>query len=134
MEWKVRGIRGATTVSENTVGAMAIAVNELIDEIEAHNVFKPEDMVCVFFTVTADLDAMFPAAAARKRSGWDYVPLIDLQQMNVKGSLERCIRILIQVNTLLPQSAIVHRYLRQAQALRPDLDIQLTTNNFNLGG
>lgn len=121
VEWKVRGIRGATTVNENTKTAIAIAVNELIAEIEAHNLFKPEDVVCVFFTVTTDLDAMFPAAAARKRPGWDHVPLIDLQQMKVENSLERCIRILIQVNTMQPQSAIVHRYLRQAQALRPDL-------------
>ena len=126
MEWKVRGIRGATTVTENTVVAMSNAVNELIAEIEAHNLFQPEDIVCVFFTVTPDLDAMFPAAAARIRPGWNHVPLIDLQQMKVQGSLDRCIRILIQVNTLLPQSAIVHRYLRQAQALRPDLDIQFS--------
>jgi len=126
VDWKVRGIRGATTVTENTKTAMAISVNELIDEIEAHNSFNPEDIVCVFFTVTTDLDAMFPAAAARKRPGWDHVPLIDIQQMKVQNSLERCIRILIQVNTLLPQSAIVHRYLRQAQALRPDLDIQFS--------
>ena len=124
MEWKVRGIRGATTVTENTVAAMTHAVNELIAEIEAHNLFKPEDIVCVFFTVTPDLDAMFPAAAARKRTGWDRVPLMDIQQMSVKGSLERCIRVLIQVNTSVSQSAIVHRYLREARTLRPDLDIQ----------
>ncbi|MEO1005866.1 MAG: chorismate mutase [Cyanobacteria bacterium J06638_38] len=129
MEWKVRGIRGATTVIENTATAMTNAVNELLDEIENHNLFKPEDVVCVFFTVTADLNAIFPAAVARKRPGWDHVPLIDLQQMQVEGSLTRCIRILIQVNTSLPQSTIVHRYLHQAQALRPDLDFPLTTNN-----
>jgi chorismate mutase len=125
IEWRVRGVRGATTVNDNTVTAMSDAVHELIAEIEAHNLFRPEDIVCVFFTVTADLDAMFPAAAARKRPGWGHVPLIDLQQMNVKGSLKRCIRILIQVNTSVDQSAIVHRYLRQAQALRPDLDVQM---------
>ena len=125
MEWKVRGIRGATTVAENTPVAMTFAVNELLDEIEAHNIFKPQDLVCVIFTVTTDLDAMFPAAAARKRPGWNYVPLIDLQQMHVAGSLERCIRVLAQVNTALPQSAITHRYLHQAQALRPDLNIQM---------
>lgn len=122
MEWKVRGIRGATTVKENTAGAIADAVNELLTEIEAHNQFQPSDIVCVFFTTTADLDTMFPAAAARQRPGWNYVPLIDLQQMQVKGSLERCIRVLIQINTQVPQSKIIHRYLRQAQALRPDLD------------
>jgi chorismate mutase len=105
---------------------MSDAVHELIAEIEAHNLFRPQDIVCVFFTVTADLDAMFPAAAARNRPGWDHVPLIDLQQMNVQGSLERCIRILIQVNTSVDQSAIVHRYLRQAQILRPDLDVQMS--------
>ncbi|MEY2856463.1 MAG: hypothetical protein RLZZ74_772 [Cyanobacteriota bacterium] len=126
VEWQVRGVRGATTVTENTVTAMSDAVHELIAEIEAHNLFRPEDIVCVFFTVTADLDAVFPAAAARKRPGWDHVPLIDLQQMNVQGSLDRCIRILIQVNTSVAQSAIVHRYLRQAQTLRPDLDVQMS--------
>ena len=72
---------------------------------------------------------MFPAAAARKRTGWNFVPLIDLQQMHVQGSLKRCIRILIQINTPLPQSKMVHRYLRNAQALRPDLDTSITTNN-----
>ena len=125
MEWKVRGIRGATTVTENTTVAISEAVNELLDEIEAHNQFEADDIVCVFFTATADLDTMFPAAAARKRPGWDHVPLIDLHQMEVKGSLKHCIRILIQVNTSVAQSAIVHRYLRQAQALRPDLDVQM---------
>ena len=126
VEWQVRGIRGATTVTENTVTAMSDAVNELITEIEAHNLFQPEDIVCVFFTVTTDLDAIFPAAVARKRPGWDHVPLIDIQQMHAKGGLKRCIRVLIQVNTSVPQSRIVHRYLRQAHALRPDLDVQLS--------
>ena len=64
VEWKVRGIRGATTVTENTDIAIAISVNELLDEIETHNQFEAEDIVSVFFTVTTDLNAMFPAAAA----------------------------------------------------------------------
>jgi len=126
VKWKVRGIRGATTVTENTDIAITAAVNELLDEIESHNDFKTEDIVCVFFTVTADLNAMFPAAAARKRPGWNHVPLIDLHQMEVAGSLMQCIRILVQINTTITQSAIVHRYLRQAQRLRPDLDVQLS--------
>ena len=122
MEWKVRGIRGATTVKENTASAIAEAVNELLTEIEVCNQFQPSDIVCVFFTTTVDLNTMFPAAAARQRPGWNYVPLIDLQQMEVKGSLKRCIRVLIQINTNISQSNIAHRYLRQARALRPDLD------------
>ncbi len=126
MEWKVRGIRGATTVTENTAQAITEAVIELLDEIEAHNQLDPKEIICVFFTTTPDLDAIFPAAAARQRPNWNSVPLLDLQQMQVKGSLQRCIRVLIQVNTPHPQSAIVHRYLRQATILRPDLSGSLT--------
>lgn len=129
MEWKVRGIRGATTVAENTVSAMTYAVNELLNEIEAHNQFQAEDIVCVFFTTTTDLDAIFPAAVARKRPNWNFVPLLDLQQMHVEGSLERCIRVLMQVNTSCSQSAIKHCYLHQAQSLRPDLNASFSVNN-----
>ena len=80
----------------------------------------------MFFTTTSDLDAIFPAAVARQRPNWDSVPLLDLQQMHVKGSLQLCIRVLIQVNTPRAQSAIVHRYLRDAKTLRPDLSESLT--------
>jgi chorismate mutase len=121
VEWKVRGIRGAITVSENSYDAIADAVTELLNDIEAHNTFNSEDISYVFFTTTPDLDAVFPAAIARTRPGWDQVPLLDLQQMAVPGSLSFCIRVLIQVNTTSPQSAMVHRYLRKAQYLRPDL-------------
>lgn len=123
MDWKVRGIRGATTVAKNTEQAIKEAVTELLDKIEAHNQLDPEEIICVFFTATGDLDATFPAAVARSRPGWNNVPLLDLQQMHVKDSLERCIRVLIQVNTAKPQSEIVHCYLRDAIALRRDWSI-----------
>lgn len=123
MDWKVRGIRGATTVAKNTEPAIKEAVTELLDKIEAHNQLDPEEIICVFFTATGDLDALFPAAVARSRPGWNNVPLLDLQQMHVKDSLERCIRVLIQVNTAKPQSEIVHCYLRDAIALRRDWSI-----------
>ena len=129
MESKVQGIRGATTVTENSIEAIAEAVTELLDEIEVHNQFNPEDVVCVFFTATRDLDAIFPAAVARNRPGWDNIPLLDLQQMHVVGSLESCIRVLIQVNTPHPQSAMVHCYLRNARNLRPDLSISQNLNS-----
>ena len=127
MEWKVRGIRGATTVEEHekdNIEAIRKAVTELLDEIENYNQFNSEDITCVFFTVTSDLNSIFPAAIARYRPGWDKVPLLDLQQMDVPGSLERCIRVLIQVNTLQPQSAMIHCYLRGAKKLRPDLSLK----------
>jgi chorismate mutase len=124
VELKVRGIRGATIAKANTEEAIASSVEELLQKIEQANQLQPEDIVCVFFTATADLDAIFPAKAARiKRPHWQYVPLLDLQQMKVEGDLPRCIRILIQVNTTKCQSAMVHCYLEATEKLRPDLKV-----------
>ncbi|BAP17983.1 chorismate mutase [cyanobacterium endosymbiont of Epithemia turgida] len=117
---KVRGIRGATTVSDNTKEAIKDAVTELLETIEILNQLDPEDIVSATFTTTKDLDAIFPAAIARQRPHWDNVPLLDLQQMHVEGSLQRCIRVLIHFNTPKPQVEIHHSYLRDARNLRPD--------------
>jgi chorismate mutase len=118
--WKVRAIRGATTTSENTVEAIRDAVTELLDELETLNAIDPDDMVSATFSVTRDLNAVFPAAIARERPHWQNVPLLDVQQMHVEGSLERCIRLLIHINTLEPLMPIHHPYLREAKHLRPD--------------
>ena len=117
---KVRAIRGATTASENTVEAIREVVQELLDEIETHNQLDVEEIISIIFTTTPDLDAVFPAAIARERKHWQNIPLLDLQQMSVKGSLQRCIRVLIYFNTVKPQTQIFHPYLRQAKNLRPD--------------
>jgi chorismate mutase len=123
VNWKVRAIRGATTVSENTVEAIREAVLELIDAIERHNELDPDDIVSVIFTVTPDLDIIFPAAIARERPHWQHIPLLDVQQLAVQGSLVRCIRVLMHINTLKPQKEIHHLYLRNAQNLRPDWNL-----------
>lgn len=121
--WRVRGLRGATTVNRNSVAAITNAVNELLDVLIAENQIVPNDITSVFFSVTSDLDAMFPAAIARQRQGWEYVPLLDVQHLDVANSLERCIRILIHLNTSLPQKALRPVYLHHARQLRPDLAI-----------
>ncbi|MEH2307916.1 chorismate mutase [Nostoc sp.] len=119
MEWQMRAIRGATTASENTVEAIREVVTELLDELENRNQFQPTDMISVTFSVTRDLDVIFPAAIARARPGWDNVAMLDVQQMHVEGSLQRCIRFLI--HAYLPASASIHHvYLRNAASLRPD--------------
>ena len=123
VEWRVRAIRGATTASENTVGAIREAVTELLDELEAHNRLDPNEIISAIFTTTRDLDAVFPAAIARERPHWNNVALLDVQQMHVEGSLERCIRFLIHVNTPVSQLEIYHPYLRQAKNLRPDWNL-----------
>ncbi|MBE9095053.1 chorismate mutase [Tychonema sp. LEGE 07203] len=122
MEWQVRAIRGATTASENSVEAIRESVRELLDELETRNNLDPELMISATFSVTRDLDAIFPAAIARERPHWCNVPLLDVQQMHVKGSLERCIRFLIHINWQA-QVEIYHPYLRGAQNLRPDWNL-----------
>ncbi|NJN76285.1 MAG: chorismate mutase [Synechococcaceae cyanobacterium RL_1_2] len=123
MQWKVRGIRGATTATENTKDAIAAAVTELMDQIEDCNDLDPEEIISITFTTTTDLDAIFPAAIARRRPGWNDIPLLDVQQMKVKGSLEKCIRVLIYFNTLKKQKEVHHVYLRGAQNLRRDWNL-----------
>ena len=120
VSWRVRAIRGATTATENSVTSVREAVNELLDEIEANNTLDFSEVVSVTFSVTRDLDQVFPAAIARERPHWQHIPLLDVQQMNVVTDIPRCIRCLIYFNTPNPTLAIQHTYLRQAKDLRPD--------------
>lgn len=121
MDWQIRAIRGATTVSENSVEAIAEAVTEMLDAIASQNQLEPTQIVSATFSVTRDLDAIFPAAIARTRPQWDCVPLLDVQQMHVEGSLPRCIRLMLYTHSKVRQSDIRHAYLRGACHLRPDL-------------
>ncbi|MDB9455190.1 chorismate mutase [Dolichospermum circinale CS-534/05] len=125
MKWQMRAIRGATTVAENSIEAIRESVTELLDELEQRNKLQPEDMISVTFSVTKDLDAIFPAAIARSRPLWDNVVMLDVQQMHVEGSLPRCIRFLIHAHLPISQP-IHHIYLRQAAKLRPDWSLPQT--------
>ena len=116
----LRGIRGATTVTEDTADAILAATEELVREIVTANHLQPEDVASALFTVTPDLHAEFPAAAAR-RMGWTMVPLLNFTEIGVPGRLQRCIRVLVHVNTSHTQNDMVHVYLREAVSLRPDL-------------
>ncbi|MCA2643897.1 MULTISPECIES: chorismate mutase [unclassified Microcystis] len=129
VQWKVRAIRGATTVTVNTIEAIREAVTELLEAIEIHNSLDPDDIVSIIFTATQDLDAIFPAAIARERPHWQNVPLLDVQQMHVAGSLEKCIRVILHVNTPKLQSEMQHVYLQGAKNLRPDWQISPVTIN-----
>ncbi|WP_239113151.1 chorismate mutase [Halomicronema sp. CCY15110] len=120
--WRIQGIRGAITVSQNSAEAIADATHELLDAIESQNRLSPEYLISVTFSVTQDLDALFPAAAARQRPGWDAVPLLDVQHMHVAGSLPRCIRVLMHAQVPVLHEPVGHVYLREARNLRPDLD------------
>jgi chorismate mutase len=115
-----RGVRGAITVDENDENAILSATRELLQAIVDANEMREQDVASVFFTVTPDLDAVCPAAAARQM-GWTRTALLCLQEMVVPGSLPLCIRLLIHWNTERSIDEIRHLYLRDARQLRPDL-------------
>jgi len=116
----VRGIRGATTATENGAAAICAATDELLRAILERNNIDIAEIASAFFTTTPDLTAEFPAYAARGL-GWLTVPLLCGHEMNVPDALPRCIRVLIHLNTDLPQDAMRHAYLREAVTLRRDL-------------
>lgn len=114
-----RGIRGATTVEENTVEAILSATRELLYIIIRANEIDPDDVASAIFTTTFDLNATYPALAARQL-GWYDTALLCGHEMDVPGGLPRCIRILVHWNTTRRPKDIVHVYLRGAKNLRPD--------------
>ncbi|ANE47966.1 chorismate mutase [Paenibacillus swuensis] len=117
----VRGIRGAITVDSNSEQEILDATTELLSEIVNENEVNPEHICSVFVTMTTDLDATFPARAIRQMEDWDLVPLMCSVEIPVHGSLAKCIRLMVTVNTEKAQRQMVHVYLRGAQILRPDL-------------
>ncbi|MBE9041659.1 chorismate mutase [Oscillatoriales cyanobacterium LEGE 11467] len=129
MEWRVRAIRGATTAPANSKEAIEEVVTELLDELEKYNPIDPEQIISLTFSVTRDLDAIFPAAIARKRPGWDTVPLLDVQHMYVPNDLQRCIRLLLHANFPTSHRQVCHPYLRNAERLRPDWSGKLKIRN-----
>lgn len=120
----IRGIRGATTVEENTETEIYRATRELLDQIISANNLQPEDVSSVFATLTEDLNAAFPAMAIRTIPGWELVPTLCAREIPVPDSVEMCIRVLIHAATERSQSEIKHVYLRRAAGLRPDLAVR----------
>lgn len=116
----VRAIRGAVTVQENTREDILEGTRELLLEIIARNNLDREDIISAFFTVTNDLNAAFPAVAARE-IGWTDISLMCTNEIPVPGSLAKCIRVLIHFNTSIRNNEINHVYLKGAEVLRPDL-------------
>ncbi len=114
-----RGVRGATTITENTREAVLEATHELLVKMTETNGINPADIASAFFTTTPDITAEFPAVAARQL-GWMNTALLCGHEMQVPDSLPRCIRVLLHWNTPRKASEIVHIYLRESQKLRPE--------------
>jgi chorismate mutase len=116
----VRGVRGAITVDADDAEAIRAATKRLLEAMVARNGVELEDIASVFFSLTPDLRASFPAIAAREM-GWTYVPMLHTVEVDVPGALPRCIRVLMHVNTSLRLEEVSHVYLDGAVVLRPDL-------------
>jgi prephenate dehydrogenase len=117
---RCRGLRGATTATDNSAEAILAATRELLERLVARNALDLADIASAFFTVTDDLDAAYPALAAREL-GWNEVALLCAREIPVPGSVARCIRVLLHINTTKGQGDLRHVYLREAVALRPDV-------------
>lgn len=117
----VRGVRGAISVTADEPGLVREAATELLQEILRRNAIDSfDDVISAIFTTTCDLVSAFPAEAARAL-GMNQVPLLCAQEIPVPGSMARCIRVLLHINTERTQQQIEHVYLREAQRLRPDI-------------
>ena len=112
-----RGIRGATVADENTAEAIYKATRELLSKLIEANEIEEQDVAAAYFTMTPDLNACFPAAAARQL-GWNQTALMGATEVDVPGSLDKCIRILILLNTDKMPSDLVNLYLNGTATLR----------------
>ena len=115
-----RGVRGATVAAANEAEAILAATRELLLAIRnANPSMQTEDLASILFTVSDELDAVYPAQAVHQLE-WPGIPLICAREIPVPGGLVNCIRVLIHWNTDLPQDKILHIYLKEAARLRPD--------------
>jgi chorismate mutase len=116
----VRGLRGATTVDEDTVEQVTQRSQELMRQILERNDLVEDDIISAIFTTTRDISSIFPATAVRE-IGFGAVPLLCAAEIDVPGSMPRCIRVLLHVHTNRSREEIHHVYLNGAQGLRDDL-------------
>jgi len=123
-----RGIRGATTTSGNKAEDVLARTQELLEEIRKRNGFRLEELASILFTATTDLNAAFPAQAARAL-GWKDTPMMCAHEIDVPGSLTHCIRVMILWNTEKPAGDIRLVYLHGAERLRPDLAEEFAAQN-----
>jgi chorismate mutase len=115
-----RGIRGAVCVEVNAAQDIVAATRQLLERIVEANGVDAQDVACVIFSTTDDLDADVPARAAREM-GWMHTPLLCLREMMAQGGMERVVRVLMLWNTEARLEEVRHIYLGEARRLRPEL-------------
>ena len=116
----VRAVRGATTVENNDLEEILEATREMLNAIIEANDIRNEDVIDMIFTVTPDIDKVFPARAARQ-IGFTDIALLDMLAPDIEGALKKCIRVVIHINTEKSNAEMKPQYLRGATVLRPDI-------------
>lgn len=116
----IRGIRGAVNVASNTRKEIFAKTQDLLRAIMRANRLRPEDIAAAFFSMTPDLNADFPAYAARDM-GWKHVPMMCAGELGVPGGMKKVVRVMLLVNSSVPPRRIRHQYLGDTPCLRPDL-------------
>lgn len=117
----IRGVRGAITVTADQPEQILKETRTLILEMVKENKIVPDDVASVIISTTTDISSAFPAKAVRTIEDWTYVPVMCTHEMDVPGGMPLCIRVMMHVNTSIPQREIQHIYLNEAVKLRPDL-------------
>lgn len=118
---RVLAIRGATTVKNNSKEEILKETEKLINSILKNNNIDTDDIISIIFTMTKDLDAAYPSVAVREILNITDVPLLNFEEKYIAGSLQKCIRVLININTSKEKKDIKHIYLNEAINLRKDL-------------
>ena len=117
----LKALRGATTVAADDASLIAMATQELLRSLMQRNALEPSQVISACFTCTTDLTSAYPAQAARDM-GWAHLPMLCAAELSVRGALPRCIRVLVHVDLPADAPPPRHAYLREAVALRGDLD------------
>lgn len=117
----IRGVRGAITVKENLEDDILTSTERLLRTIIERNDIVAENVASVLISATDDLTATFPAKALRRLEDWTYVPVMCMRELEIPSGIRNCVRVMIHLNTDVPQSEINHVYLEGAVILRPDL-------------
>lgn len=121
---KVRGIRGAITVNENTAEHIKDATYEMISKIINLNSINEDDIISIIFTITKDLNQIYPSVVIREHFNWNDTPILNFEEKDIVNNLKKCIRVLIYIHSDKSKKDIIHVYLKEAKKLRPDLCVK----------
>ena len=118
---RVLAIRGATTVKENSKEEILNETKIMVESIIRENSLDIDDIISMVFTMTNDLDCVYPSVAVRDMLNICDTPLLNFEEKHIQGSLSKCIRVMININSNKNKKEVKHIYLNEARKLRPDI-------------